>query len=66
MNKPKEQLCCLGYLITATNKWKAKFLNKGKYNTKILFSVLFQNEQKILRNSTWSEKKYLIWKHGKD
>lgn len=44
MNKPKEQLCCLGYLITATNKWKANFLNKGKYNTKILFSMLFQNE----------------------
>lgn len=43
MNKPKEQLCCLGYLITVTNKWKANFLNKNKYNTKILFSMLFQN-----------------------
>lgn len=43
MNKPKEQLCCLRYLITVTNKWKANFLNKGKYNTKIVFSMLFQN-----------------------
>lgn len=50
MNKPKEQLCCLGYLITVTNKWKANFLNKSKYNTKntVQYALpeLVENSQK--------------------
>lgn len=57
MNKPKEQLCCLGYLITVTNKWKANFLNKGKYNTKKNCSVCSSRTSRKFSETVFDQNK---------